>query len=644
MSAPPLLPALFGVAPIGRGTAGVESLTSYLARLSFRRSLRPLDAVGCVLRHHAPPEAFAPRGRLASFLNDSAARFDSVGPDASTLVAALESATMRRGLASLTMLPFLALFAESKSAPVVVARHRRWCPACFAAWEAAGVACHEPLLWRLRAVERCSVHGLALRARCPRCGSRQGAMAMRVSIGVCRVCGHPLYGDSDCEVPALDRLEDDDRWAVSRARAVGRMLEAAQSAPSSRDGFGRLLAFALPRGVDDASALRRFSCAVGVSAASLRSWLARRSFPPLGAFVDVSLQLGADPAEVVLCGFDPRRRRWPPRADPVLSALDDPWAFALRARERASERRHPGWAERLDALGEAPLPSGLHGLAKSFGTSRLYLRTSFPLRFARLREARAEHRAAAAADARERARVALERAIAAGGAVTAFQAGRWAGVSEASLGEHWPVLYRRLRALVDARVVSNDPDVVARGEAALSAALAVPGGLTAAEVARSLGFTPSILLCACPVAYRKLVDLRAEERRAKRAAIRAGLEAEIALPAPRGTVRLARALGACLADLQREGDLFARLMAKRRGVEEERSREAQRKRAERAAVDAARRALIERVDAALRAEFDAPSPRSPRAVAVAHGTDAWFARRHCRAAYTALLDLRRARV
>ena len=353
---------------------------------------------------------------------------------------------------------------------------------------------------------------------------------------------------------------------------------------------------------------------------------------------------GPTPAEVMLPEFDPRRRMWPPPGDAILQGVDDVWTFALRARERASERRHPDWARQLDALAGRRLSSDLRGVARMLGTSYPYLQASFPLRFAQIRAARAQHLSPEKADARERARAALKRAIAAGGAVTGFQAGRWARMTEPSLSDHCPELYRRLRKLVASRVVSYNPEFVRRGSEVLDAAMGVPRGLTAAEVARSLGATPSILVCACPEAYRKLVNLRKEERLAHRARIRAGLKAELARSAPRGGSRLARELGVHLCELQREADLFSRLMAKRRLLEAERSREAECRKAVLKAVDAERdaqrRALIERLDAALRAELLRPSPRSPRAIAVLHGVDSWFARRYCRAVYSFLRDAR----
>ena len=138
-----------------------------------------------------------------------------------------------------------------------------------------------------------------------------------------------------------------------------------------------------------------------------------------------------------------------------------------------------------------------------------------------------------------------------------------------------------------------------RAQAALEAALGTPRGLTATEVARSIGSTPSILKCACLELYRRLIDLRREEQQALRAAIRTGLKAEIDRPVPRSTVVLDRELGATLTDLQRSGPLYLRYIEKRRRLAASRAREAQRKKDRHAARERARRERIERVSAAV---------------------------------------------
>ena len=635
------IPDLYGCPPIGRGTSDVESLVSFLSRLCVRRYALVTDVVDRVLRPYAPPGFFLPRSALSSFLNSMALRFDSHGEYASTMVEAMEGATMRSGLRVMTLLPWSGLFEDKRVSPLAAGKHRRWCASCFAKWAQDGVPLREPLLWRLHAVTRCPEHATSLRDSCPRCGARQGPLAMRVPVGVCRRCGHPLYEECHRDVPALDTLDADERWAHSRALAIARMVEVAQSTIPSRDGFARLLTFALGFAATHGLTKRQLALALGVPPPTFYAWCEQRSFPSLAQCVDASLQLGSDPAEVMCPGFDPDDCVWPPPGDPTLAGVNDVWQFALQAREYASERKHPDWARELDARATDQFLPNMERVADMLGTCRAVLETSFPVRYARLRADRVRRNSDLRADARERARLALETAIAAGGTITGFQAARSVSMNEAGLAEHWPDLYRRLREIITGRISSKNPDLIRRGHRALKAALSTPRGLTSSEVARSLGVTPAILQRACPEAWRKLIELRREERRVRHAKVRSALEAELTRSSPRSAPYICRTLGVHLADLQRHRDLYPRLIAKRCAVLAERVREGERNRAARGASAAERRALIARLDAALQAELRSPSPRSAYAIAVLHGTDSKFATRYCPDAYSRLVELRR---
>ena len=350
----PALPALFGCAPLGRGTASVEALTSFLARLCRRRSVRVTDVVDGVLRPCAPRGSFPTRSSIGSLLHSGAASFDSLGSPASTMVTAMEGATMRSDLRAHTLVPLATVFDEIVNLPPVV-RYRRWCPGCFADAERADHEFSEPLLWRVRAVTHCPVHRAVLVERCPRCGARQGAMGLRVPIGFCRGCGHRLHAFGDIAVRDISALADDERWACARAAAVGRMLVAATHAVPSREGFTRLVADALHRSETAGLTKRELGHSLGVGWRAFSAWYDASAFPPLSHYVDLCLQLRADSAEVMAPGFALEHRSWPPPADPFLRDVGDPWAFAHRARDRAFERTHPQWAAELNRLSAAPL-------------------------------------------------------------------------------------------------------------------------------------------------------------------------------------------------------------------------------------------------------------------------------------------------
>ena len=124
-----------------------------------------------------------------------------------------------------------------------------------------------------------------------------------------------------------------------------------------------------------------------------------------------------------------------------------------------------------------------------------------------------------------------------------------------------------------------------------------------------------------------------------RAAVRVGLEAELARPAPRGTCVLARALGVTTSDLNRQGALYKRYIEKRRAVAEEHTQAAERNRARRDPAERERRARVARLRAAFRVELARPTPRSPRAVLLQLGLDPGSAKRNCSDLYCRLRDV-----
>ena len=617
MTVPDRLPPLYGCEPIGLGTALVEGVVSFFTRLCHRRLVGPHDVVDGALHPRVAPDAFVSRTSTAQMLTVYAGRFESLGEDASAMVSALEAATSRRGLRAHTMLPFSPLFGQSNPSRVVVVGHRRWCPACFAHWASDGTPLYEPLLWRLPAVTHCSVHRTALVRCCPRCGVRQRALALWVPIGVCWRCGHALSPEPEPAASRPASSDDAARWAWSRTLAAGRMLVAvAAGGVPSPDGFRRLLSFVLDgrgaRGLDR----RQLRIGLGVYSATFHQWCDGRAFPILRWYVDACHQLGADPVEVMLPGFDPADRTWPPPGDPVLASVGDPWGSALRARECASERSHPQWAQHLDALADRPLDSALKEVASAVGVGPLQLESLFPSRFARLRDARERHLACV----RERMRAALEQAIAAGGSVTPGQVARQCGVTLPTLAASWPELDARLRALLPDRLSSTDSSFQHRAATALGEALRVPCGPSARAVADSLGTTTTLLMLAAPDLYRELVELRRLERESLRAHVRRGLAAEARRDVPRPGPELARELGVCVSDLYCEADLYPRFLHKRQE---------------------ARVALHAKVRAALEAELGLAAPRSAHALARALGVKIADIRREAQL-YARLLEVRRA--
>lgn len=150
---------LYPLVPIGVGTALVEGLSGYVARLAEAHSVSVGDLVGRVLSDLADPQdpivtaaAKAVRSGGHGFRACSYA-INGVTDRATKWVHALETATSRRDLRCLTLLPFRNAIPEN-----LFHRHRAWCSPCFEQWRANGQTVYEPLLWAFKVSSHCRVH------------------------------------------------------------------------------------------------------------------------------------------------------------------------------------------------------------------------------------------------------------------------------------------------------------------------------------------------------------------------------------------------------------------------------------------------------------------------------------------------------
>ena len=185
----PQLSKLYHLEPIGLGTPFVESLSSYMLRLAEAHHVLPI--------------------RLACYVGDSVAEkphfpaltlqgdyaLNSNSGLAQRWVSALEALTLRRDMASLTMLPWAHLLATTG----LMHRHLTWCPDCWREWRKAGVPLSIPLLWLVSVISICPRHQKPLHSRCSLCGQTQPVVAGTCWLGYCAHCGGLLDGDHSAE-------------------------------------------------------------------------------------------------------------------------------------------------------------------------------------------------------------------------------------------------------------------------------------------------------------------------------------------------------------------------------------------------------------------------------------------------------------
>lgn len=155
---------LFDLDPKGLGSFEVESLASYLVRLSERHGMSPHQLLSCLdAWYRQTYNSIVPR-----FFS---IRVNGYSPNVQRLVQALQNATNRTDLSACTLLSLQQVCAKNNSDSIKP--YRAWCPACLREDRDLGRSPYERLIWQLVGTHRCSVHRTRLEVCCRQCGGKQ---------------------------------------------------------------------------------------------------------------------------------------------------------------------------------------------------------------------------------------------------------------------------------------------------------------------------------------------------------------------------------------------------------------------------------------------------------------------------------------
>jgi transcriptional regulator with XRE-family HTH domain len=205
---------LYQLTPIGIGTAMVESLTSYIARLAFSHTV----TVGALLEYEVA-RLIEKKYGAANLQSISRLRgaVHGIGSMTTDLVSALERLTMQQDLHLLTMLSFGEIIASRNLFRDV----RSWCPQCYQECYERGDILYEPLLWSLKPVKYCSTHQTALVDRCPNCQQHNPPLSRKFQLGFCSRC-HSWLGRVSGKQSSMD--QEDTKLELWRVKTVGDLL------------------------------------------------------------------------------------------------------------------------------------------------------------------------------------------------------------------------------------------------------------------------------------------------------------------------------------------------------------------------------------------------------------------------------------
>jgi transcriptional regulator with XRE-family HTH domain len=557
---------LLPVEPFGVGSALVESLTSYIARLAAAHAVRVSDLAGYGLAPCAAEESPIVSGRARHYRAGSGFHpgthaINGLAEDARRWIAATETATGRTGLKYLTLTPFQSVFTKQG----LFRKSQAWCPVCFDHWRQNQQTIYLPLLWHLRAVNACAIHRNPLREVCPHCCLSFGPLYANAKPGFCSRC-HKWLGKSgtseDC--PGDDLLL---AHVIGETLAIMPQLAEEMLPDILRDNLVRLVAESA------GGSTKAFSELTGIASSGMVGrWLSGEQVPRTDLLFRICFRLGISPAEMlrregnlrsptttILLGHLERKNRHddpenmktvmraalnetpPPSLSDVaarlryrtcgpLRRLDAALVRQIAERYRAHYRQwYKQWAirgrlsskEEVEAVLRGELvqdqPKPVVRIAAEMGQPSA---TRLTQKFPTLCKAITAKRRKYSEESRQRYRAVLESAIREEPPPLAVEVARHLGTSQGILQKLSPELYQQLRQ-ARANWKAQEKESIRRK---LEACLHEMKGASVPEICRATGVKLWRLFTEFPVLYKEITaaywDQLAVRRQARRDVLR----------------------------------------------------------------------------------------------------------------------------
>lgn len=207
---------LYNIEPIGIGTSMVESLTSYITRLSHAHNVTVKNMLQFVifpmLQKNKPLYLSINNYRYSFSRNIN-------GTDLTTLdfINALEKLTSRNDLSYLTLISWKGIATEKS-----IGNHKKWCPHCLNAMQRENTSAYQPLLWNLRDVTICPLHNTPLERKCPKCDKLQLRLSYKGNIANCQSCKTWLGGNTNFSKHSEEKINEFTMWV---AESCGELLK-----------------------------------------------------------------------------------------------------------------------------------------------------------------------------------------------------------------------------------------------------------------------------------------------------------------------------------------------------------------------------------------------------------------------------------
>ena len=282
---------LYCLAPLGIGTAEVESLTSYIMRLAWAYRVNPRVLVAQEILPYLSKGHYvqADPARVGSFSRSRSMSINGMGEVARDWAETLEWLTMRSDLRFLTLRPW----AHGLPAWGLLRNLPQWCPVCYDEWREQKRPVYQPLLWTLQAVTVCLRHAQPLVEQCPVCQKSQSAIASKRLLGCCTQCGTCMGNKRGKEGSCSDDLLSWQEWVMSTVEELSLASRA----------FGSLLWSELSTGiaacVEAVGGCRALGRLMNASKMLFSSWLNGQRTPSFSYVLEVCYVLDLSPLQLM---------------------------------------------------------------------------------------------------------------------------------------------------------------------------------------------------------------------------------------------------------------------------------------------------------------------------------------------------------
>lgn len=202
---------LISLCPAAVGTAKVESLCSYVARLAQSHSI----SVRTLLEKEIFAKPFSPNS-FSRFFNSLNYR----GNVAEAVIKRLSQLTAQTDIEKTTLFPWRNVLPSIG----LLKKTRAWCPLCYEQSRDHAQS-YDRLLWTIDVVKICPDHKVPLATSCPICTKRNPHLSNKLQPGYCSWCNEWL-GNANVDPVALSHETNFTVWTASE---VGKLLAIAPS-------------------------------------------------------------------------------------------------------------------------------------------------------------------------------------------------------------------------------------------------------------------------------------------------------------------------------------------------------------------------------------------------------------------------------